>query len=92
LYDDRVVVQARWFPNRWYEDIVELASLKAEVQEITVRYRLYRYAAWLTAIGALAYAACYYYGQAKQLAPVLKPARNQSNRAAGESLAQVSEM
>ena len=39
LYDDRVVVRARWFPNRRFEHVVKLATLKRECQEITVRYR-----------------------------------------------------
>jgi hypothetical protein len=60
LYDDRVVVRARWFLNRRFEHVVKLAALKGDFQEITIRYRMYRYAGWLMAIGALAYAACYY--------------------------------
>lgn len=63
LYDDRVVVQARWFLRRRFEHVVKLDTLKGEVQEITVRYRLYRWAGWLMAVGALAYAACYYNAQ-----------------------------
>lgn len=63
LYDDRVVVRARWFPSRRFEHVVKLAALTGEVQEITVRYRIYRYSGWITAVGALAYAACYYYAQ-----------------------------
>jgi hypothetical protein len=63
LYDDRVVVEARWFPNRKFEHVVKLDTLKGEVQEIMVRYRMYRYAGWIMAVGALAYAACFYYGQ-----------------------------
>jgi hypothetical protein len=61
LYDDRVVVEARWFLNRRFERVVSLATLKGEFREIMVRYRMYRYAGWIMAIGALAYAACYYY-------------------------------
>ena len=60
LYDDRVVVQARWLLNRRFEHVVTLATLKGEFQEITIRYRMYRYAGWLMAIGALAFAVCYY--------------------------------
>lgn len=67
LYDDRVVVRARWFPNRRFEHVVKLATLKRECQEITVRYRLYRYAGWIVAVGALACAACYYYAQGPAL-------------------------
>jgi hypothetical protein len=63
LYHDRVVVQARWFLNRRFEHIVKLAALKGEFEEITIRYRMHRYAGWLMAIGALAYAGCYYYAQ-----------------------------
>jgi hypothetical protein len=63
LYDDRVVVQARWFPNRRFEHVVKLDTLKREFQEITIRYRMYRYVGWILAVGALAYAACFYYGQ-----------------------------
>ncbi len=63
LYKDRVVVQARWFPNRRFEHVVKLDTLTREVQEITIRYRMHRYAGWVLAIGALAYAACYYYAQ-----------------------------
>jgi hypothetical protein len=63
LYDDRVVVEARWLLRGRFEHVVKLATLKGEVQEITVRYRMYYYAGWIMAIGALAYAACYYYAQ-----------------------------
>ncbi len=63
LYKDRVVVQARWFPNRRFEHVVKLDTLTREFQEITIRYRLHRYAGWVLAIGALAYAACYYYAR-----------------------------
>jgi hypothetical protein len=44
LYDDGVLVKARWFPNQRIEHVVKLDSLKGEYQEITVRYRMYRYA------------------------------------------------
>ena len=63
LYEDRVVVQARWFPNRRFEHVVKLAALKGEFQTITIRYRMFRYAGWILAIGSLAYAACYYNAQ-----------------------------
>jgi len=62
LHKDRVVVEARWFLYRKFEHVVELSALTGEVQKITVRYRMYRYAGWLLAVGALAYAAYYYYG------------------------------
>lgn len=63
LYEDRVVVEARWFPNRRFEHVVKLAALTGEVQEVTVRYRMVRYAGWIIAVGALAYAAFYYYAR-----------------------------
>ncbi len=67
LYHDRVVVQARWFPNRRFEHVVKLDTLRREVQEITIRYRMHRNAGWVLAVGALAYAACYYYAQGMTL-------------------------
>jgi hypothetical protein len=67
LYKDRVVVRAHWFPNRRFENVVKLDTLAREFQEITIRYRMHRYAGWVLAIGALAYAACYYYAQGKTL-------------------------
>jgi hypothetical protein len=70
LYNDRVVVQARWFLNRRFEHVVKLATLKGEFQEITIRYRMYRYAGWIMAIGALAYAACYCNAQGMTLGTV----------------------
>ena len=51
LYEDRVVVRARWLPRRRFEHVVKLAGLDAAVQEIVVRYRMYRYAGWILAIG-----------------------------------------
>lgn len=63
LYDDRVVVEARWLLNRRFEHVVKLATLNGEFQEITIRYRLYRYAGWILAIGALVFAMYYYNAQ-----------------------------
>ena len=60
LYDDRVVVRARWLRGRRFEHVVKLAGLEADVQGIVVRYRMYRYAGWILAIGALALAVCSY--------------------------------
>jgi hypothetical protein len=60
LYSDRIVVQARWWPNRRFENVVPLATLKGEVSELTIRYRMFRYAGWVMAIGALVFAMCYY--------------------------------
>lgn len=70
LYDDRIVVDARWFPKRRFQHVVKLAALKGEFQEITVRYRMYRYAGWIMAAGALAYALCYYNDQNTSLRAV----------------------
>ena len=60
LYDDRVVVRARWLPNRKFEHVVRLAALRADFEEITIRYRMYRYAGWIIALGALAFAVSTY--------------------------------
>ncbi len=60
LYADRVVVQARWYLFRRFEHVVPLASLRGETQPLTIRYRLYRRASWVLAVGALAFAVCYY--------------------------------
>jgi len=67
LYDDRVVVQARWFPNRRVEHVVKLKALKGEYKEIVVRYRLHRYAGWVLAIGSLVFAMCFYGAQNAEL-------------------------
>ena len=67
MYDDRVVVQACWFPNRRFEHVVNLATLKGEFQEVTIRYRMYRYAGWVMAIGALVFAMCHYGAQGAAL-------------------------
>ncbi len=61
LYGDRIVVQARWWPNRRFENVVSLATLKGEVRELTIRYRMFRYAGWVMAIGALQIFAMSYY-------------------------------
>jgi hypothetical protein len=63
LYQDRVEVRARWHLRRTFEHVVPLASLKGEFQELTIRYRLYRYAGWVLAIGALVFAMAYYEGR-----------------------------
>ena len=42
---------------------MRLDTLTREFQEITIRCRMHRYAGWVLAIGALAYAACYYYAR-----------------------------
>jgi len=63
LYEDRVVVQARWFPNRRFQHVVKLATLRGDFEEITIRYRMYRYAGWIVALGALVFAVCTYDAQ-----------------------------
>ena len=70
LYDDRVVVQAWWLPRRRFEHVVKLTALTGEIQELTIRYRMYRYAGWVLAVGSLAFAACYYYAQGAALSIV----------------------
>jgi hypothetical protein len=75
LHKDRVVVKAQWRLNmqrlnmrrlnEWrlnqrFEHVVKLATLRSDIQELTVRYRMYRYAGWVMAIGALVFAMAYY--------------------------------
>ena len=60
LYDDRVVVQARWLLKGRFEHVVKLSGLTPEIQELTIRYRIYRNAGWILAVGALGFAASYY--------------------------------
>ena len=61
LYEDRVVVQARWRLKGRFTHVVKLATLAGEIQELTIRYRMYRYAGWVLMVGALLFALCYYY-------------------------------
>lgn len=63
LYPDRVVVHARWYLTRQFEHVVQLATLKGEFEQLTVRYRIHRYAGWVLAAGALVFAMCYYNSQ-----------------------------
>jgi len=67
LYEDRVVVKACWFPHRRFEHVVKLPALTVEIREVTIRYRMYRYAGWVLAIGALAFAMCQYQTQGAPL-------------------------
>lgn len=60
LYEDRVVVRARWRLRGQFEHVVKLATLKGEIQELNIRYRMYRYAGWVMAVGALVFAMSYY--------------------------------
>lgn len=60
LYDDRVVVRAKWLLKGRFEHVVKLSTLSAEIQELTIRYRIYRRAGWVLAVGALGFAASYY--------------------------------
>lgn len=63
LYEDRVVVRARWYLTRSYEHVVPLVQLKGDMQQLTIRYRIYRYAGWVLALGALLFAMVYYNSQ-----------------------------
>jgi hypothetical protein len=60
LYDDRVVVQARWLLKGRFEHVVKLATLQSEIHELTIRYRMYRYAGWVMALGGLLFVVAYY--------------------------------
>lgn len=63
LYDDRVVVQARWRLRGRFVHVVKLATLQGEIRELTIRYRMYRYAGWVLIVGGLAFALSYYYAE-----------------------------
>lgn len=62
LYDECVIVRARWWNGQRFEHKVALADLTGEMRETVVRYRIFRYAGWILAVGALVFAACRYYG------------------------------
>ena len=70
LYEDRVVVRARWRLKGSFEHVVQLATLKAEIQELNIRYRVYRYAGWVMAMGGLVFAAAYYHAKGGPLGMV----------------------
>jgi len=63
LYDDRMVVEARWLIRGRFQTVVKLDSLKADTRVIIVRYRLYRYAGWILAIGLMILAMAFYNAQ-----------------------------
>jgi hypothetical protein len=65
LYRDRVVVQAQWRLKGKFTHVVKLAALDGEVQELTIRYRMYRYAGWVLMAGALVFALSYYYAEGR---------------------------
>jgi len=60
LYEDRVVVRACWYLTRRYEHVVPLVQLKGDMEQLTIRYRIHRYAGWVLAIGALLFSMIYY--------------------------------
>jgi hypothetical protein len=63
LYPDRVVVRARWLLRGRFESTVQLNTLSGATREIIVRYRMSRYAGWVLAVGAISFAAVYYYAE-----------------------------
>ncbi len=63
LYPDRVVVEARWLLKGSFEHTVRLASLKNQYRRLLVRYRLFWYAGWILAIGALLFAVAFHQAQ-----------------------------
>jgi hypothetical protein len=67
LYEDRVVVEAQWRLNKRFEHVVKLATLQGEIEELTIRYRMYRYAGWVMALGALVFAMSYYDAEGRAL-------------------------
>lgn len=67
LYPDRVVVRARWLLKGSFEHVVDLNSLRSEVQDLIIRYRLHRYAGWTIAIGVVLFLAAYYLARGEPL-------------------------
>jgi hypothetical protein len=60
LYPDRVVVQARWLLKGSFEHTVRLGSLKSQYRRLVIRYRLFWYAGWALAVGALLFAVAFH--------------------------------
>ncbi len=60
LHKDRVVVKARWLLKGKFETTVKLETLSGQTRELTIRYRLFRYAGWVMALAFLAFAMVYY--------------------------------
>ncbi len=56
LYPDRVVVKAHWLLKGNFEHTVRLENLKSDYRRLVVRYRVYRYAGWVLAVGSLLFA------------------------------------
>jgi hypothetical protein len=70
LFPDRVVVTARWLLRGRFEVVVPLGRLVPGHRRVIVRYRFFRYAGWVLAIGALTFAALYYPSRGENLSPV----------------------
>jgi hypothetical protein len=60
LYDDRVVIDARWLLKGRFHHTVPLNTLAPQVREFHIRYRMNRYAGWVLAAGAMVFAMSYY--------------------------------
>lgn len=67
LYEDRVAVHARWRFKGNFKHVVKLETLKSEIKEITIRYRLDRYAGWVLAVGGLVFAMLFYNAKGEPL-------------------------
>jgi hypothetical protein len=60
LYPDRVVVEARWLFKGRFEHTVRLGSLKSQHRRLVIRYRVFRYAGWVLAVGLLLFAVAFH--------------------------------
>jgi hypothetical protein len=60
LYPDRVVVEARWLLKGRFEHTVRLGSLKRQHRRLVIRYRVFRYAGWVLAVGLLLFAVAFH--------------------------------
>jgi hypothetical protein len=67
LYPDRVVVKARWLLKGRFEHTVRLSTLKGDYRQLVVSYRMFRYAGWALAMGALFFAMMFYEAKGRPL-------------------------
>ncbi len=69
LYDDRVVVTARWLFRGRFRHVVPLRDLTPSPRPLLVRYRVHRYAGWVLAAGSLGFAVIYWRAEGGPLGP-----------------------
>jgi hypothetical protein len=60
LFPDHVVVRAQWLLKGRFEHTVRLSTLKSDYRPLVIRYRVFRYAGWVLALGGLFFAMVFY--------------------------------